>query len=239
MQCGICLGYLMGVSNQHRHGLFWPKDRLIDPSSLTVSSLANVLQEQGKSTRRLTSGDAHRLAVPLASWMLRLHSTPWLMSTWGKSDITLIQQNGKVLAEHAFITQSLKPRPLASSTNNSPTPRSILASTVIRNPTLFALGIILIELCMGQAIEEIHRTDELNTDGTKDELSDFTTAVRLIETREIHDRFGSRWNDVVRRCVYCDLDQTKTSFDNQAFLAAVHNNIVAELEEDFRQFCGI
>lgn len=225
----------MGVSNQHRHGLYWPKDRLIDPSSLTVSSLASVLQEQGKSTRRLTSADAHRLAVPLASWMLRLHDTPWLMSTWGKSDITLIQQNGKVLAEHAFITQSLKPQALASSANTSPGQKSI-AAIVIRNPTLFALGIILIELCMGQTIDELQRADEVNPDGTKHDLSDYQTADRLLKMEEISDRFGRRWSEVVRRCVYCDLNQSKASLEEGAFRSAVHNDIVAELEEDYRQF---
>lgn len=233
MQCGICLGYMMGITSSHRHGLYWPKDRLLDPSSLTVSTLADVL-EAGKSGPKLTNADAHRLAVPLASWMLRLHDTPWLLSSWGKGDISLIQQNGKFLTEHAFITQSLKPASIAGKACSGQQGR--IATIVIRNPTLFSLGIILIELCMGRTIDELQEAGELNPDGTKHEMSDFETADRLLRMDEISDRFGQRWSDVVRRCIYCDLNQSKVSLEDKAFRSAVHNDIVAELEEDYRQF---
>lgn len=210
-----------------------PPPRHLDTSTLTVSTLANIL-DQGKTGRKLTNADAHRLAVPLASWMLRLHDTPWLLSTWGKSDITLIQQNGKVLAEHAFITQSLKSAaraPVASSAG-----QGAIATLLIRNPTLFALGIVLIELCMGQTLDGLQQPDELNADGTKHELSDFQTANRLLEMGEISDRFGQRWSDVVRRCIRCDLNQSKVSLEDSAFRSAVHNDIVAVLEKEYQQF---
>lgn len=62
MQCGKCLGYM--IAGQYRHGLYSPKVRLIDRTSLSVQSLAGVLDEQHRY--RLTGADARRLAVPLA-----------------------------------------------------------------------------------------------------------------------------------------------------------------------------
>lgn len=62
MQCGKCLGYVM--AGRHRHGLYSPKIRLIDRSSLSIESLAGILDQSHRST--LTGADARRLAVPLA-----------------------------------------------------------------------------------------------------------------------------------------------------------------------------
>jgi hypothetical protein len=53
---------------------------------------------------------------------------------------------------------------------------------------------------------------------------------------DICDRFGQRWSDVVRRCIYCDLNQARTSFEDTGFQQAVYNEILAELEEERRQF---
>lgn len=62
MQCGKCLGYVM--AGQYRHGLYSPKVRLIDRTSLLVQSLDGILDKQ--HGYRLTGADARRLAVPLA-----------------------------------------------------------------------------------------------------------------------------------------------------------------------------
>ncbi|KAK4629102.1 hypothetical protein CLAFUW4_07777 [Fulvia fulva] len=233
-QCGICLGYLVGSANSHRHGLYWPKDRLVDQASFSVCTLASILKEPSCTRRKLNSADAHRLAIPLASGMLRLHDTPWLSPGWSKQDISLIRHNGKVLSEHAFISQNMslpKTTPPPSSTSTDK-----VASLLIRNPTLFALGIILIELCMGKSIDELHEADELDANGSKNALSEYRTADRLIQMEEISDRLGSRWNDVVRRCIYCDLNQSKVSLQDRSFQQAVHSDIVGELEESYRQF---
>lgn len=190
MQCGICLGYLMGVSNQHRHGLYWPHDHLLSPSAFSVSSLANVLQDGNTPGGELTPSNARRLAMALAPWMLRLHSTPWLAPSWDKKDITLIKQGNKILAQHAFITQSLDPMPSLQSKNSDQ--NVDIAAILIKNRTLFALGIVLIELCMGKTIDNLHLAEELNPDGTKNQLSDWRTADRLVNTQKIHDKFGKR-----------------------------------------------
>lgn len=62
MQCGKCLGYM--IAGQYRHGLYSPKVRLIDRTSLSVQSLADILDK--RQCYKLTGADARRLAVPLA-----------------------------------------------------------------------------------------------------------------------------------------------------------------------------
>lgn len=110
---------------------------------------------------------------------------------------------------------------------------------LIKNRTLFSLGIVLIELCMAMPIQELHEPNELNADGTKNEFSDFQTADRLLEMEVISDKFGKRWSDVVRRCIHCDVDEAKKSLEDAGFRKAVYNKVLVELEEDYKQFFGL
>ncbi|CZT19225.1 uncharacterized protein RCC_05071 [Ramularia collo-cygni] len=231
MQCGSCLGYVL--AGQHRHCLYSPTIRLIDHSPLSIQSLAGVLEKQ--QSYRLTGADARRLAVPLATGMLSLRDTPWLQNMWSRKDITLISKDGKLLSQHPFISQDVK---LQAQTTAACLPRGV-AAMLIKNQALFSLGIVLIELCMGKSIDDLHEQDELNADGSKGELSDFQTADRLLRMEIISDKFGKRWSDVVRRCIHCELDEAKKSLEDLGFRKAVYNKVLLELEEDSRQFFGL
>ena len=158
-----------------------------------------------------------------------MHDTPWLGTTWSNKDITVIFQNGKVLAEHPFVSGELINTAVA-------TPDTSFIAAVIRNKTLFTLGLVLTELCMGKPIDELSIPGELNADGSKHDLSDYLTVSRLLTLEEISDRFGRRWSDVVRRCIYCDFNHSKTSLDDAGFLKAVYHGVLVELEEEHRQF---
>jgi hypothetical protein len=38
INCGACLGYLTGRTDDDRHGIFWPDNRLIDTQSLSIDT---------------------------------------------------------------------------------------------------------------------------------------------------------------------------------------------------------
>jgi hypothetical protein len=230
-QCGTCLGYLAGKSTSDRHDIFWPNERLIDSASLSVETFVDLL-EKSSHPGQWTNADARRLAVPLAAGVLRLHDTPWLDKVWDNRQISIFRRNGKLLADHPFVSSCLNSAPVPASI----VPDTFIAAHVIRNHTLFTLGIMLIEMCMGKPIHELHKPSELNTDGTKHDLSDYQTASRLLDMEEVSDSFGQRWSNVARRCIYCDLNQARTSFEDIGFQRAVYNEIYAELEEERRQF---
>lgn len=168
--------------------------------------------------------------------MLSLRDTPWMQNMWSKSDITLISKDGKLLSQHPFISQDVKAQ--VQTVANTSTPSGI-AAMLIKNRTLFSLGIILTELCMGKPMDDLHEPDELNADGSKGELSDFQTADRLLRIEVISDKFGKRYSDVVRRCIHCELDEAKKSLEDLGFRKAVYNKVLVELEEDSRQFFGL
>ena len=227
MQCGVCLGYLVDATTRSRHGLYWPSKPFVDKASMTTITLATVL---GKW---LTVADSRRLAASLAAGMLRLHDTPWLAKQWGKNEITLFAKGTKLLTQHPFITTGMKTSHTASIV---PTDEYFIASALVRNETLFALGILLIELCMEKCFAELMVSEDLNPDGTKHPASDFLAATRLLD--QVYDRAGKRYGDAARRCILCEFDLRKTSLDDAQFRRAVYDGVVAVLEEDVRQFLG-
>lgn len=187
-------------------------------------------------SRGARATDGKPANIPYRSGVLSLWSTPWLHEIWGRKDITLISRDGKLLSQHPFISQNVRLQAQSTTTACAP---SDIAALLIKNQTLFSLGIILIELCMGMSMDDLRNPGELNADGSKSEFSDFQTADRLLKMEIISDKFGKRWSDVVRRCIHCELDETKRSLEDLGFRKAVYNKILVELEEDSRQFFGL
>ena len=234
MQCEMCLGYLRDAQNARRHGLFWPRKRLVDKSSYESLSLGAVLADQTQSSGvKLSVADSRRLALSLAMGTLRLHDTPWLGKRWDRNDITLLKQNGKILADNPFVSMDLP------STNALQVPRptrtpSFSYCAAVGNDTLFALGVVLIELCMEKPLDQLATAEDLNPDGTKHAASDFFTANRLLD--DVYDRAGAKYGDAVRRCIRCEFDHRKPSLEDDSFCKSVYDNVVMVLDEDVRQF---
>lgn len=179
-KCGICLGYLQDQVNAGRHGIYWPKQPLVDRKTLTSVSLGSLLADSSQQPKaRLSVADSRRLALALALGVLRLHDTPWLAEQWNRDDITLFKQNNMILATHPFVSTDLQTIG-TQKTKGSP---------AIRNETLFALGIVLIELCMEQSFDALYLPEDLNVDGSKHAISDFLAANRLVD--QVYDRGGN------------------------------------------------
>ncbi|KAF7506263.1 hypothetical protein GJ744_012071 [Endocarpon pusillum] len=142
-----------------------------------------------------------------------------------------IQAANGPLYEQPFVSRSF-------SMDKSP-PRPGITSKpsmmpAIRNPVLFALGVLLIELCLGKPLEELKRPDERTCDGSVDAVLDWVAADRLVE--DVYLEGGSRCGDAVRHCVRCDFDRRGTSLEDEDFQQAVYEGVVSLLEDDLKQF---
>ena len=232
-QRDLCIGYLLD-SLQRKHGIY-----PLDPP-LTVStsqhwaaySLKDVLTKPTTINRRLTQHDKLRVAVDLASSVLQLYKTPWLSEQWGKEDVYFIRRPGAPLAalySHAFVCQKF----------SQPSPAPLITSAacrVIRNPTLFTLGILLIELWYGRSIEQLQVPSDLDCQGTPG--VEWCTAERLVEN-ELEFEAGKRYSDAVRRCIRCDFDRKDTRLEDQGFQEAVWEGVVSALERTLKQFSSL
>jgi hypothetical protein len=203
-----CLGVLIDQeANKHRVSL---RDGNLPPSpSLKIVSLKKLLSQALKIAKR----DRLILGVKLASSVLQLHKTPWLKEVWSKTDIFFVQndeQSSTIIITKPFVSKAFQSPVCKMSARVSIDPYTNQAPDV-RNPTIFSLGIILIELWFGQALETLRIPEDLGANNTPNQFTDFATARRL--TEEIYNEAGEWYGDAVRRCIYCEFDQRNTNLE--------------------------
>ncbi|KAF2176892.1 hypothetical protein K469DRAFT_605562 [Zopfia rhizophila CBS 207.26] len=225
-QRDVCFSLLATEYAKQKYGiLIYPlKEAPSDTDSWSISSLRSVLEESGFARR-----DRLQLAVTLASSVLQLHETPWLDENWGKDNIFFIKRSDKTMYAHPFVSRHFN-------LSNQPSTKSIPASMsrIIRNQTLYALGISLIELWYGKPLSELHRPDD-GPQGTGDPridlMTEWNTADRLVD--ELYSEAGAKYSDAVRRCIRCDFDRRSSCLEDTTFQRDVYQGVVAPLKENF------
>jgi hypothetical protein len=227
-ECGVCLGYLANALPSIRLGLFHPQAPIIDRDSFSMLSLRDILNKK-QGAPHLSIASRQRLAASLAIGLLRLHGTPWLNKQWGHREVTFFSNGGRVLVEHPFLSTKLD----TSSTTGNPAVY-FTPSAAIRNESLFAFGILLIELCLHQPFEDLLLPADLNADGTKHAITEYCAALRLLNT--ITGEASLEYVEVTRQCIECHFNQGAASLDNDVFREAVYDNVVMVLEEEASRF---
>ena len=106
----------------------------------------------------------------------------------------------------------------------------------IRNESLFALGITLIELSLKQSISELR----IPEDGPPtDTMTKLNTASRLVD--DVYCESGDRYGDVVQNCLNCPFNLRKLrdyDLDNEEFEELVFHDIFTPLRKGFEDFEG-
>jgi hypothetical protein len=217
----VCLSLLADEYAKQKYGiLIYPcKDAPRDTEGWTVSSLRTILYDPAFARRNRL-----QLAVTLASSVLQLHETPWLNNGWGTDDILFIKRAGITAYDHPFVSQRFENDERSAYGLH----QSSSMSRIIRNRTLYALGISLIELWYGKPLSALSRDeDQAETDA----LTEWNTADRLVE--ELYNEAGERYSDAVRRCIRCDFDRRASSLVDEAFQRAVFQGVVIKLKETY------
>ncbi|EME80895.1 uncharacterized protein MYCFIDRAFT_85160 [Pseudocercospora fijiensis CIRAD86] len=223
VQCAICLGYMSDKIQSWRHGLSRPEKALVEADSIKAVSLAEVVA--GKRNCRLSPSEKRKLALALAAGMPRLYDTPRLSKQWGRDDVLLFRKHGLLVTGVPFVPTALLPQTAGLSSKNA---KYFHTCNLVRNETVFAFGILLLELCMERSLDELRASEDVGSDWTKDGTSDFLTATRLIN--QVYEDAGERYGNVVSRCILCEFDQRDTELENAAFRRAFYQGVVKELE---------
>ena len=214
-----------------------PRDRTtgnsIKLSDLFVgsNSKANI-----SSSYRLDWFDRRYLALCLASTVLQLYDTPWLGSSWCANDILFVRQlsaDRRPLIRQPFVSCAFAAQ---RQLDHQTTSQCDSACRLIRNKTIFDLGVVLIELCFRKPLQLFQTPEDRGPDGKPTEFTDYLTATRLID--KVTSKAGAPWGRAIRRCLYCEFDQDTTSLTNQGFRQAVYQGVVKELQNDLKHYCG-
>lgn len=176
---------------------------------------------------RLSTYEKLRFARQLAAAVLHFHATPLTNAPWRSTDVFFLvdigeDNKGPLLMEPHLSVQMRNEEP--ESNEMSPEERAI-----IRNPQLFALGILLLELAYQTSLEDLHL--EYQTEiGSSPIFKDFFLANRLTKDGCMSREFGVTYKEAVRRCIECDFGCGK-DLSESTLQAAFYNSVVCELEK--------
>ena len=235
-----CLGYLT-CEGSEKLGIY-PKPSSTETSGrqYSVSPLRNLFSGNLSRPARLgfspddlnlSRVDRFELALTISYSVLQLSETPWLEKGPTKDNILLLPDNGKGFKRRASVVNDYSPTGSTEAQTHNPKSHPAL----YHNEALFALGILLIELCLGRPLELLRSTeDPLDNDGNASNWTDRSTAERYLD--DVYKEAGNRYGDAVRRCIRCDFNQRKISLQDDDFRQAAYEGVVVPLQQIVKDF---
>ena len=159
-------------------------------------SLERLLKKD--SEFRLNRRQRYRIAYTIASSHLQLYPSPWLHPHWSKKDIIFNldpQDTNSILLDQPFILHAF------SAQKSTPA-----APSASKDHSLPTLGILLIELCFGSALEDQEMRRQCHSeDGQQPETPEYAAAMDLTVALEwsesVAGEAGERYADAVKWCL--------------------------------------
>jgi hypothetical protein len=189
-----------------------PRQNPIAETSTAVS-LDDVLRVK----TRLTLEDKRRLALILAYSLIQYHTNSWLCDHWGKSRIFFF---------HAPTQRPDLQSPYVSTTFESRAVNVPSLDQFHKEPSILALGILLIEIELGTRIEELRTPTQSTTTN-----SDWYVASEISKTM---DQCSVPYQKVVMSCLEVPWITAGDigSLDNREVLEGYFRNVIDPLEKE-------
>ena len=167
-----------------------------------------------------------RLAKTLAVAVLQYHSTPWLRTCWRSEDVYFFGDEAVAVQDQTVLTSphlNVRVRgPDGQLSRSSTFPPHTLA----RNPLLFGLGVVLLEIAYCSTLESLQRPNDLDS-SQKDLYTEFFVARRLASSG--YSDMGGSYHKVVERLVECDFGCGNDLSDTQ-LQVALYKDVICPLE---------
>ncbi|OCL10195.1 hypothetical protein AOQ84DRAFT_375136 [Glonium stellatum] len=163
------------------------------------------------------------LAVVLTCCVLGLHTSPWLPDDWSSNDILFESDRGDTV--HAALKKPHLTAILSSRmVEESP---ALFPIVGIRNRSLYALGMVVLEILMGKP---------LNSKKVEGERDEYETAWRI--EQEICGRELPLWKTVVGRCLHCPFEEDELDLAKEPFAQRIQTDILFPLVDALRRLGG-
>jgi hypothetical protein len=194
------------------------------------TSLAQIVRAQSEkgADDQFLQYEILGIARQLAAAVLQFHTTPWLESSWRSKDIVCFantnQSSSSLTTPHlnVQIRTPHTPQP-------QPSTHSYQRPSLVQNPYLFSLGLILLELAFQKPLSSL-RVESLGfTDGDETTDTDFFTADRV--SKSLGSRLGVGYAKMVRKCLRCDFGEGVTDLGDQRMQDIFYRDVVEELEK--------
>lgn len=228
-----CLGFLASNNMVTNSASIIPPVAGLNRSRHIVVPVQTLLPVSAGQKGRLRARGRRRIALIASYNLLELYSTPWLQDLIYWKKIGLLRGDDGSVIDLPFISKDIVP---SAGTSGQPLHTDPVSLACIRNEWVYALGVFLVELCLGKSISQLQEPGDEIPGGVLPFLTEFRTASRLIEV--VEDQAGVRYGAAVRRCIRCDFDERVYDLDDERFCQAFYKGVVACLEDDVRQIDG-
>jgi len=203
-----------------------------------------VLVHSPEQPRALSRRDRFSIAAAAAWAVLYLCGTPWLKeddASWTASGaIHLGLAMGGAPNKQPLLGVPCSLKSQAPNSTNLQIPKDSQPKALIRNRILFALGVLLTELCLNTTLDTIRWREEQPTRGGTPDTTTTAQQLPVLDERvlyELADRqsdrvyleAGQSYGYAVQRCLRCEFpgrDSVK-SFDFERFRRDFFNGVVA------------
>ena len=189
----------------------------------------------------LTRRERYKIAAMLASSFLQFHATPWLRKDWSKKDILFLEAEGNdarrpMIVERPYVARDYKSIPSSGDgTVEGGTP--LEGSFDDPSDSLFRLGVILLELCFGQALEDHPRRHEYF--GPEGQINDFTDRITACKWAEdVLGEGGFEFHNAIQRCLKYAWGPRDADFVSDDFKNDIYVDVIQPLDEVSKRFCG-
>ncbi|KAJ5661028.1 uncharacterized protein N7484_000400 [Penicillium longicatenatum] len=200
-----------------------------EPENKSIStSLSELISlSESRLAERMSFYEQIRLCRYLATAVLYYHATPWLKKPWRSDDIHFFGDGS-----------SLQPMPdnllniaMATSVQREDVPieRQPQASNyhhVVRNPVLFGLGVMFLELAYEAPLKALQKPIDLEK-GDMQGFADYFTAHRVADSnRKVTGSFKA----IIKKCLHCDFGHD-SDFTSSGLQEAFYHDVIGSLEQ--------
>lgn len=220
--CYPCIGFCVD-DNGCLRGAYPAHDR----SAAYVENGIGLDEILTDRSRSLSKDEVYNLSITLAPSLLQLSHTPWLQQTWHKANIIFLRASND-----SAVTVDIK-HPYLAREHKSDHLQLIRHHSVSENDCskILALGIMLLEICCGQPIENLRRPEDLCPKNEPNELSNLGTARRCLLEQKGKGNISFAFYSAISHCLKCFVDP-EANLDNMEFTRNMEEQVLAPLEEE-------
>ncbi|KAF2128476.1 hypothetical protein P153DRAFT_376612 [Dothidotthia symphoricarpi CBS 119687] len=182
---------------------------------------------------KLSKKERYSLALTLASSVLYLNSTPWLVDQWTAKDILFHQtltSSRPIDIDRPYVVPTIE---LSNPLLNGQRPRGFHN----KNTVLLALAMALLELYFGTTAEKYQESEHGASDPSFAQNPWMLCSMVHTWAEESQEDLSAAFLSAVRHCLRCFSDPG-ASLQDAEFLQAAVEGIVLPLQEELYQFLG-
>lgn len=204
----------------------------VPPDTARLTPLPAILDAYNQASIDIARHRRFEMAVHIASALLQIHTSPWLSSKCSKNQFYFLADAQHVYSDYPYVSQMFIPSVTNPPTtdNFQGTPPSI--SEEETRASLFAVGVIILELIFGHNIEACSfRPHYYGPDNQPNDQTDVSTARKW--SQKVLGECGVEIADVVRRCLDCSFGPEPNLRDTR-FKQAVYDGVIRPLADHLK-----